>query len=224
MNVVVPITAGLLVFVLALRVRPAAHARLVAPDGSAQAHRLSRTPRARGSAAAVNELVDVLDAIARDVRTGTSLAAAVRAALDSHPPVLAPVRRLLDAEVSLPGALHAVAGGRAPLHVDERLAVQTLLACSHAGGATAPPIEHAAAALRERRAWRLERDAHAAQARLSAAVMTLLPVAFGLWSAATSTTVRHAYASPVVALAASVGLVVNGVGWVWMRRLVRGVP
>jgi len=62
-----------------------------------------------------------------------------------------------------------------------------------------------------------------AQARLSARVLTLLPVAFAGWGIATDSRVRAAYAmSPLPGACTACGLLLDLAGWWWMRRLVRG--
>jgi tight adherence protein B len=87
-------------------------------------------------------------------------------------------------------------------------------------------LERAAAVLRERRAWRAERVAQSAQARLSARILTILPLAVGLWAVLTSARVRAAYvSSPVPLVAAVAGVALDLCGLWWMRRIVaRGVP
>ena len=110
------------------------------------------------------------------------------------------------------------------LHDHERLVVQTLAATAASGGHLAPPVERAAAVLRERRAWVEERRAQSAPARLGATVMTVLPPAFGAWAVVSSASVRHAYAtSPLPLVCALAGAVANAVGWWWMRRTISGV-
>ena len=83
-------------------------------------------------------------------------------------------------------------------------------------------IDAAASVLRERDAVAADARAHSAQARLSARVLTVVPLAFAAWSAATDERVRHTYlATSVGALCIAAGLALNTVGWWWMRRIVR---
>ena len=95
-----------------------------------------------------------------------------------------------------------------------------LAVAGRAGGPAAAALDRAAAVLRERRSWRAERRAQAAQARLGATVLTVVPLGFAAWSAAGSERVRDVYAASPVALAlAALGLCLNAAGWWWMRRI-----
>ena len=100
--------------------------------------------------------------------------------------------------------------------------LQTLRAAHAAGGSGIDALERAAAVLRERRAWRHERRAQSAQARLSARLLTLLPPVFAAWGVAADGRVRTAYgASPLPAVCVLFGLALNLAGWWWMRQLVQ---
>jgi tight adherence protein B len=105
---------------------------------------------------------------------------------------------------------------------DEAVALQVLSTASKLGGATASAVQAGASILRERRGARDEARAHSAQARLSARVLTLVPLAFAAWSFAASASFRSALATPAGMLAVLAGLGCNLVGWWWMRRIVRG--
>ena len=92
--------------------------------------------------------------------------------------------------------------------------------CARNGGAVAEPLDRAAATLRSRQAIRYERQAYSAQARLSAKVLTLAPVAFALWMILTTSTVRDFLASTAGSLCILFGAALNSAGWLWMRRIV----
>ncbi|MEZ5250945.1 MAG: hypothetical protein R2713_17555 [Ilumatobacteraceae bacterium] len=82
-------------------------------------------------------------------------------------------------------------------------------------------LERTSVVVRERRAWRAERLAQAAQARASARVLTLLPLAFAGWSVLSSPSVRAAYTtSGVVVVLSLIGVILNAIGWWWMRRVI----
>ncbi len=98
------------------------------------------------------------------------------------------------------------------------------LAARH-GGATAASLDRAASAVRERRAVIAERAVQSAQARLSALVLTLLPIGFAVWTASTDRRVaRFLAGSPLGWACLGVGLTLNLAGWAWMRLIIRGRP
>ena len=104
---------------------------------------------------------------------------------------------------------------------DSALTLQALSATSHLGGPIAATLDEAAAVLRGRVAARAERWAHGAQARLSARVLTIVPLGFALWSATTSQRTRDVYTSTAAgAVCAICGLALNLIGWRWMRRII----
>lgn len=169
----------------------------------------------------VGGLIEVLDDIGRDVRTGASFPAAVDHALNTRPSVLTSVAFALNRGLPLGEAL-AAADVRTS---DEALAVHACGLAHRSGAHGADVVELAASIMRERRAWAAERHAQAAQARLSVRVLTWLPMAFALWCVLTSSQVRLAYGTvPLTAVCAGFGVVLNATGWQWMCRVVRGEP
>ena len=78
-------------------------------------------------------------------------------------------------------------------------------ACADLGGPAAQPLDRTAATLRARAADLAERQVHSAQARLSAMVLTLLPVAALALLLATSTATRTAVLGPSGALCLGAG-------------------
>jgi tight adherence protein B len=174
----------------------------------------------------INDAIGALDHIARDMRSGSSFTAALVEGLGAHPTEVPEKGQALAQGYSTREALNSgpIAGG-AQAATDE-LVLQALRACHRGGGPAVVALERAAAVLRERRAWRAERVAQSAQARLSARILTILPRAVGLWAVVTSPRVRAAYVSnPVPLVAAAAGVALDLCGLWWMRRIVaRGVP
>ena len=198
------------------RVRPDHRLRDVSPPRHAR-RAPPRPWRRRSARAGPAEIAGWCDALARDVRSGASLAAALRAA---DPP---------DG-TSLAHIPHALARGR-PLaealtvptpSADEQAALTVLAACAHHGGPAAQPLDQVAATLRRRAADAAERAVHSAQARLSALVMTVLPGAVLALLLTTSPTTRASTGSPVGVAVVAVGLGLNVLGWLWMRRIITG--
>lgn len=144
-----------------------------------------------------------LDTTSTEVRSGSSLIAALAHARRRHPALAART-------FSFDGA------------IDPDLAVvaQSIHAALQLGGPVAATLHHGAALLRERAAQRAEVVAHSAQARLSAQVLTAVPLLFTAWSMSTSASFRHAIATPVGRAAAIGGLLCNAAGWCWMRHII----
>ena len=99
--------------------------------------------------------------------------------------------------------------------------MQALSATAHLGGPIAATLDGGAAVLRERAAARAERRAHASQARLSARVLTIVPLAFAAWSALASQRTRDIYVTTRAGgVCAVCGLALNLVGWRWIKRII----
>lgn len=200
------LAAVLLVVALAAWWRP----RLIAPRGRALATRCAW--RRRPSSPTTDEWAALLDRMSAEVRTGSSLTAAFGAALGRASPAGALVRP----GVTLP-ELFAANAVRDP---DEAVVVQAVTAAHALGGPIAATLDAASALLRERAAIRAEAQTYSAQARLSARVLTGVPIAFVAWSTVASRSFRTALLSQLGLVSAAVGGVANLVGWWWMRRLV----
>jgi tight adherence protein B len=166
-------------------------ARLMPPD--------RRTRAAAPTCAAWAEL---LDHVAAEVRAGRSLAAA------------------LDHAVHLTGAPtpQPAQPPAQPADSDEAVVVASLAMAGAIGGPVAATLQQGASVLRERVALRAEAAVHAAQSRLSARVLTLLPIVVAALGTCTSQSFRAALGSVAGTACAAVGLAVNGIGWRWMRR------
>ena len=96
----------------------------------------------------------------------------------------------------------------------------TLIAVARVGGSGGAAIERTADTIRERRDAVAERHAQAAQARLSAVVLSSLPPVFALWSVSTDARVRTFLLGSTLGVASVVaGALLNVMGWWWMRRL-----
>jgi len=152
--------------------------------------------RQRARPTTTQQWAGLLDTIAAEVRTGGSLTAA-------------------HAAQHAPWCTHS-----ARPDADEQVVLQALHATRTLGGPVAATLDAAAALLRERIAIRAEAAAHSAQARLSARVLTGVPLVFCLWNMLTSASFRSAWLSPVGRMCAIVGLACNALGWWWMRRIV----
>jgi tight adherence protein B len=165
-------------------------------------------------------LAETCDTIARAMRGGRSLAAAVAEAADRHGhPAVVEIGRGVGVGEQLPAAIDRVAARAAD--PDTVLVTQVLAVAAEHGGSQAEAIDRAAATLRERRALRAERRAQAASARLSTRVMTVLPFGFTGFVAATDADVRHVLVgTPVGWWCLAVGVALNLAGRRWAERAV----
>ena len=167
------------------------------------------------------QLADYLDALAREIRVGTSLSAAFVAITPFHPDaaVLLPARGLVVDGTPLGEALLSVRD-----HDGTAIVVPALACVAAVGGPAAATLDVAASVLRERAAIAADARAHGAQARLSARILTIVPLTFAAWTVAFDRSSRRAsLESPLGAMILGLGLALNLVGWWWMRRITNGI-
>lgn len=154
-------------------------------------------------------LIAFLDATATRVRAGDSPLGALRAAMRDRPRVAERLgAALLDGDAP-PDATTA----------GERLVLHTCALVRTSGGCVAETLDSAASVLRARAAIRAEAHTHSAQARLSAAVLTCIPVGMAALIAL-GRTGRATMASPLGLVCVGVGATLNLLGWWWMRHLI----
>jgi len=199
-------------------------AALVALAGPAVAWRLSRH---RGDARLEAELPSAMDAVARGLRSGGSLrqalaeaAAAAGTAGGTLATDLRAVARATGHGATVVAALEAWAARRPRPGV--RLAVAALCLGAETGGAGARAVDGVAATLRVRQATLAEARALATQARVSAVVIGVAPLAFCALAAATDDrTADFLLRSPAGLAMLLAGLSLDALGALWMARLTR---
>ncbi len=169
------------------------------------------------------------DELARRVRAGSTLRDALTHATPAGPDLrdaVAPTRLALERGASVADAV-TIAEADRRVHAGHRhvaLVLSVARACAVTGSPPAEPLDRTAGALRRRAADRDERSAQAAQARMSAHVMTIVPlVALGLLAVA-DPQVRRTAVSPVGVACLVAGGGLNALGWWWMRRVTRPAP
>jgi tight adherence protein B len=172
-------------------------------------------------------LPGVLDDAARALRAGASLRQAItEAAAPTGGPAAALMASLasqVEMGVPLVDALDQLARDEPSGEV--RLVAAALRVAAEAGGRAATAVEAVAATLRERHAAAQEVAAHSVQARLSAVVIALLPVAFTVWCVVTDDrAAAFLLASRAGWLCLIGGLGLLGTGAWWMARIVGSAP
>lgn len=208
-------------------------ARLVTRMGHLAGAPRRRRSRRRPPPAAV---ADWCSDIARLVRAGETLRRALLAAEPADPRVRAatdPLRNGLERGRSVaeaatpsrsePSPRRRPMSARSDVLDPADLALAVVASCGRVGGSPAEPLDRVAAALRQRAADDQERAAQSAQARLSAHVLTVVPLGVLATLVAADPTVRSVLATPAGATCVAVGLTLNGSGWWWMRRIVGAV-
>jgi Flp pilus assembly protein TadB len=163
---------------------------------------------------------DLAALVARELRGGRSLgdALAVSARRHAHaaPALVASLTSGSTPRAAIDGAITAA---RSPV---DALVLRGLQLAHLTGGPMADTIDRVLERARDRAAFDAERRAHAAQARLSALVLTCLPVVVFGWSALTSERTRAALTgTPAVQWRVGIGLAWNAVGWWWIRTTMR---
>lgn len=183
-----------------------------------------RTRRGRGDEQLERDLPVALEAVARSLRSGASLRQAVAEAAEATPGrlgrELGTVAGQVERGAPLVEALEGLAARRPGPGV--RLAVAALCLGVETGGAQAKAVDGVAATLRDRSGVAAEVRALSSQARVSAVVIGLAPVAFGGFAAATDPrTADFMFSTPAGLLLLAVGVTLDGLGWLWMQRLAR---
>lgn len=170
------------------------------------------------------QLADAMAAVAAGSRSGLSLPQSVElASRQVVDPVGASLRDVVD-RTRLGGSFDE-ALDRWSLAIPEpdvRLAAAVLRLHRRSGGDLAPVLDGLARTLRERRAATREVRSLTAQARLSGAILGLLPVGFfGFLWATSRRDMMAAVGSSLGRTAIVLGLVLEAGAFLWIRRLLR---
>jgi tight adherence protein B len=192
--------------------------------GPAARFAVRRRRRKRRAEQLEADLADAVTAIAAATRAGLSLPQSIAyAAEEIEEPLAGTLARAANRSAlgeRLDDALYRWAdevGGD-----DARLLVGVLSLHRRTGGDLPNVLDRVAATLRDRQAAAQEVRALTAQARLSGGILGALPVAFFLFLLVTSRDdVRAAFHTSAGLAAALLGLVMEGVAFLWIRRLLR---
>jgi tight adherence protein B len=189
---------------------------------------LVRRRRLAGRAAKVQEqLAEGVGVIASGLRSGRSLAGSIELAGDELPAPLGPSFRRVADRVALGDTLEDAlrtwsleVGGP-----DARVAAGVFGLHRRTGGALSGALDGLASTLRARRSAARELRSLTAQARLSAAILGLLPIGFFLFlSVVARSDVEASFGTPVGSGAVMLGFTLQGLAYLWIRHLLRVEP
>lgn len=201
--------------------RPSKVASLV-PAGIALSSPIRRRRLRRAQVGLRSRLPEGLEAMARSLRSGSSLHHAVSEAGAEIGGLLGEELARVATEVGngrpLTKALEGLALRQPSAQMD--LVVAALCLGYEAGGAQARALDGVATTLRASLSLSSEVRALSSQARISALVIGVAPLVFALFAIATdSRTGAFLFGSPGGLLLLATGLSLDLIGWVWMRRL-----
>ena len=171
------------------------------------------------------QLPEALDRLAATLRGGASVPVAIADVGGGFPAPLGPELAALGAEAAGGRPTADVLDAWASAHDDRgtRLAATALVLAGSVGAAPARAADGVAATLRERADLADERHALAAQARMSAVVLSVAPIGFAaLLSASDAGAQAFLLGSPAGWACLATGLVLDAAGAAWMTRLTRG--
>ena len=171
------------------------------------------------------QLPDALDRLGSAIRSGQAVGPALATMADALPDPLGaelrPVAGALRHGASVGAALGTWATG-AGASSDVRLVAAALTLGADAGGEVARAVDRIAATLRERRELQAEVRALATQARASAGVLAVAPLAFaGLVATVEPAVAAFLITTPVGWASLTIGLGLEALGALWMARITR---
>ena len=181
-----------------------------------------RRRRAREAQVRDEQLADAVGSVAAALRAGLSVSQSLAYAAGETPaPLGESLRVLLDSvDVGVPLEMAVDIWAAEAGTDDARLFAGVLRLHRRSGGDLPAVLDQVVAALRERRD--AEREVHGltAQARLSGTILGCLPVGFFgfLWLTSRSD-IEDALRSPAGLAAMAVGLTLEGLAFLWIRRL-----
>ena len=192
--------------------------------GWAGMHLLVSLRIARRRSAFAEQLPDILQLLAGSLQSGFSLPQALGAVVgEDHQPSAGELSRAL-AETRL-GAEMEDALQRVAERMDSmdlRWTVMAIRIQREVGGNLAEVLRNTMGTMRERAQLRRHVRSLSAEGRLSAYILLALPVAIGSYMFLVAKAyMKVLYTTPVGLLMLGVTVVLFGIGWVWMRRIIK---
>jgi tight adherence protein B len=185
---------------------------------------LSSRRTARGRERLDRQLADLIEATAVALRSGLSIHQALEVAADEADQPMEGLADALIADIRLGSGLdQALARFADEVGTDDaRLFVMVMGIHARTGGDLATALNEVLSTIRDRLSIRRDLRALTAQGRLSGAILGAVPLVFFLFLAATS----HRELAPVYRSFAGMamvgaGLALEGLAFLWIRRLLR---
>ena len=185
---------------------------------------LARRREARRSAAVERQLADLAEASAQAMRSGLSISQALDFA---HSESESPLRELLGEAMARQAVGvpldHALQGFADAVGTDDaRLLIMVFGIHTRSGGDLPGALDEVGRTIRHRIAVRRELRALSAQGRISGAILGSLPIVFFLFMSITSRRdLDPVLRSPAGILMVGGGLAMQGLAYLWIRRLLR---
>lgn len=173
------------------------------------------------------QLADAVSAVAAASRSGLSIPQAIAVAADQTSDPMGTSLKEIAEQTGLGSPLDdALDRWVAAIPIpDVRLVAAVLHLHRRTGGALPDALDSLSHTLRERRSVVREVRSLTAQARLSGAILGLLPIGFFVFLSVTSRgDMVDALTSPMGRTSIVVGLFLQGVAFLWIRRLLRVEP
>ncbi|CAN5353494.1 type II secretion system F family protein [soil metagenome] len=170
------------------------------------------------------QLADLVETMAMALRSGLSLGQALDyAATEMEDPLASLLNRMIaERRLGRPFDAALASFGRAIGTEDARLFILVVTIHARSGGDLANALDEVARTLRQRISVRRELRALTAQGRLSGVILGSVPLVFFLFLAATSQReLAPIYRSPAGMAMISTGLVLEGLAFLWIRRLLK---
>jgi len=180
-----------------------------------------RLVAARSRRAIEDHLPEFCIDVARGLRSGQSMRAAIGHTIDAAPELTPPqackVIREHDAGRPMSAAIGEWAGRRS-ISGSERLLAQALHVGSLAGGPVGPSLDLISDSIRAELVANRRRESLTSQARYSARVLTALPVGVAALTGVLSESA--VYSRPIAMVSLVVGVLLAGLGLLWMNWLI----
>jgi tight adherence protein B len=211
-------------FVLGFAIGGLADAAIGAAIGATVVMMVRRRRAASARSDAEDQLADAARAISAGLRAGLSVPQSLSyAATEAQPPLRDSLERMVDSiQMGVPMEQSLDSWARDVESDDANLLAGVLRLHRRSGGQLPAVLDQVAATLRARRSAALEIGALTAQARLSGAILGFLPIGFFAFLWLTSRNeIQGAFHDSAGLWSVSIGLLLDGAAFVWIRRLLR---